>query len=771
MSDSFSRPPFDSRRAALRHLREIYRDPDDDKVHEVPIWEAWLERSGELPPDFNTLPVCAGLPPLLNSQDGSAITNSAGWTKRRAEIFDLLRHYQIGNPPVTFAWKAHIIERIEDETCSCIRLKVDLLIGATQEAVEKLTYTGPASYQAAYLKLEVGIPFGDGPFPALVGPDFRKYAGQRGSWRVPKLPVTPTLYELALRRGYITCTFDQNDAFACRMVFPKSDCTELAWWGWAAARCIDYIMTLPELDSACIAAAGHSRGGAAALMAAVLDERITAVVASHCGAGGTVPLRACGEKFGSQTLEVHTRLFPYISHPRLRFFCGRENRLPFDTHFFMALVAPRAMLITAGIHDPVGQLHGSQQAYEAVREVYALLGQPSRLNFGLDEGGHTLAEDTPSKWLDWIDLQFSRRPGAFANKIPYDYSFEAWRQVVGRQVNPMDWPEENSPTIPIAKADWPFQRAKIASRMNWLLGECPERPLPDHLVPELIEVYDRHYSFRNEGGLATFRLAVYEDLELYLTVPLAAWQSGGRLPVVIYCHAYCDQRGLAWERHESYAFSPVEYLAQQGFVAVQFDLFGYGRRNQSASLDYFRTHPQRSGLGVMTADVVTVLDVLERLPNIDISRVGILGYSLGGLVALFSGAKDERLKAIAMVCALGSFRFDAHGSTTEGLGRYCLTRPTLPLLGFFIGHEKRVPVDLDEVMALIAPRPAHIVAPQFDQDWMPEDVDSVVMGARPVYDFYGAGQQLVVDRPEDFNRFVPKKQKQLANWLAQQLGL
>ena len=53
---------------------------------------------------------------------------------------------------------------------------------------------------------------------------------------------------------------------------------------------------------------------------------------------------------------------------------------------------------------------------------------------------------------------------------------------------------------------------------------------------------------------------------------------------------------------------------------------------------------------------------------------------------------------------------------TGNLESYAFIHGLIPRLGFFKGNEKRLPWDFDDVLALIAPRPLMVVAPQFDQD-------------------------------------------------------
>ena len=71
-----------------------------------------------------------------------------------------------------------------------------------------------------------------------------------------------------------------DDADAFIELYPEYDFSGIARWAWAGMRAVDYLYTLPEVDKAHIGIAGHSRNGKMALIAAALDDRITAVIAS-----------------------------------------------------------------------------------------------------------------------------------------------------------------------------------------------------------------------------------------------------------------------------------------------------------------------------------------------------------------------------------------------------------------------------------------------------------------------------------------------------------
>jgi hypothetical protein len=87
-------------------------------------------------------------------------------------------------------------------------------------------------------------------------------------------------------------------------------------------------------------------------------------------------------------------------------------------------------------------------------------------------------------------------------------------------------------------------------------------------------------------------------------------------------------------------------------------------------------------------------------------------------------------------------------------------------LGFFAGAEERLPLDFDEVLALVAPRPALIVAPTLDRYARVEDVRHEVDEARRVYEYYGGADALRLDMPLEFARFTARMQEQVFDWLA-----
>jgi hypothetical protein len=143
-----------------------------------------------------------------------------------------------------------------------------------------------------------------------------------------------------------------------------------------------------------------------------------------------------------------------------------------------------------------------------------------------------------------------------------------------------------------------------------------------------------------------------------------------------------------------------------------------------------------------------------------------MGYALGAKVGLLAAAFDDRVKAVAAVAGFDPLRFKQPENATEGVRHYSHIHGLIPRFGFFDGEESRLPFDFDEALALVAPKPALIVAPALDRYAPVDGVRAEVEQSRKMYRMLGADDALVLDTPVDFNRFSRKTQERVFDWLA-----
>jgi len=165
---------------------------------------------------------------------------------------------------------------------------------------------------------------------------------------------------------------------------------------------------MDSIDASRIIVTGHSRGGKAALLAGVTDERIVITVPNNSGSGGAASHRYADDN-GERLCDT-VKNFPYWFAEKLRDYVGREMELPFDQHSVIALLAPRAVLCTEARADIWASPHGTRQCFEAAREVFSFLGVEQRTGIVYREGGHSQLLCDWETLFDFADFQFDVTP-------------------------------------------------------------------------------------------------------------------------------------------------------------------------------------------------------------------------------------------------------------------------------------------------------------------------------------------------------------------------
>lgn len=720
----------------LEQLRRILPESNE--------WEEWLENTGELPPDFDSLPSHPEPPnPLIRYENGKEIPVKTldEWARYREEIKSIFYRWVLGNvPPPPDNFQVHILEE---------KSEGDLI-------VRKLELRFGPKYQAS-LWLELLIPPGSGPFPV-----FMTQHNHRG-WAL-----------IALRRGYLSCIYagsdSRDDTESFIKAYPGYDWSRLTRRAWAASRCIDYLSTLPYADTDHIALTGHSRNGKQSLIAAILDERINVVISSSSGAGGAMTTRDFSEQHFGEGIELLTRVFPDWFHPRLRFFAGREHKLPVDFNELIALIAPRPCLLSIALNDPVESAWAMEETYLSAKKVYKLLGVEENLRILWRQGSHETWTTIIERYLDWCDLHFGRGSFDFPERLIYPHDWERWRVKNKVQIDAQAFPRNNPDDILILEdnsvissvKDWEHKKKEVQKRVKWMLGEEPPQTSnpgdsyglePGHIATLL---------GRNSvgEGVRKEQIAFGEYINGDIYTPQ---DSGPKVPAILWLHPFSFSHGYmpAYRRGEHRIFLP---FVQAGFAVFCFDQIGFGRRIEEVE-NFYERHPRWSLLGKMLRDSQAALDILTSLPYVDPDRIILAGYGLGALAGIHLGALDERLKGLAIICPPEPFRSDTPDKGTGGIRRWSHRHMLLPRLGFFAGEEERIPYDIHLLLGCLAPRPVLVVSPQLDREANIEDITSSISQARLVYHLYDASLRLQQISPETYNQFGPEIQDLVIGWL------
>ncbi|MFZ5648309.1 MAG: alpha/beta hydrolase [Bacillota bacterium] len=121
------------------------------------------------------------------------------------------------------------------------------------------------------------------------------------------------------------------------------------------------------------------------------------------------------------------------------------------------------------------------------------------------------------------------------------------------------------------------------------------------------------------------------SLEASLALPAVS----GRYPGVVLCHPHPLYGG---NMDNNIILAVSRALASSGIAGLRFNFRGVGL--SEGSFD--------SGLGEQD-DTMSALSFLMRHEEIDSARIGVMGYSFGGMVALEVGGRAGSVRAIAAV--------------------------------------------------------------------------------------------------------------------------
>lgn len=117
--------------------------------------------------------------------------------------------------------------------------------------------------------------------------------------------------------------------------------------------------------------------------------------------------------------------------------------------------------------------------------------------------------------------------------------------------------------------------------------------------------------------------------------------AAGKFPVLLYAPSFSASA------HENTEL--CEFLASQGYVVLSSP--SMGARTRAMTLDL-------EGLETQAADIGFLLSSAHALPQADTTRVGVVGFSWGGMANMYAAARDDRIGAV--VSLDGSLRSHAN---------------------------------------------------------------------------------------------------------------
>ena len=281
---------------------------------------------------------------------------------------------------------------------------------------------------------------------------------------------------------------------------------------------------------------------------------------------------------------------------------------------------------------------------------------------------------------------------------------------------------------------------KLRAGLWRLLGDIPQATIPN------VRVMSRSDEIDHIRERFTFENGVGDTVFGYLLLPKGIDTPA---PAVLYHHEHGGKYPLGKDaalkvRENGYA--PGLALVEAGFIVMAIDAYGFGERERlgpaaeaesgaETELSLFKHFlwQGKTLWGMMIHDDLSALAYLRSRSEVDESRIGATGMSLGASRSTWVAALDETIKAVAPISQMTRYRDFADNGHYRLHGIY-----------YFVPGVLASGIDMEHIVALTAPRYQLILSGDSDPLSPIAGIHKIVDYARNVYAEQGAADQFEV---------------------------
>lgn len=330
-----------------------------------------------------------------------------------------------------------------------------------------------------------------------------------------------------------------------------------------------------------------------------------------------------------------------------------------------------------------------------------------------------------------------------------EWSLDAWLEGLQQQ-------SSEQRNIDLHKAPYRLRKPQLIGTLKKALGKLPSDDQP--LVPQLLE--------RKEYEDFTMERLTYTTME-HVQVPVIVLIPKGQYgessdeqnleaieqqnkkqawPAVLACHGHgsgqheaigMDQDGQWLENcgiHNQFAV----HLVRMGLLVVIPEIMGFGvrritrdlqdstLRNSCASLSAQLLMHGRTLAGMRVYEARRAIDYILSRPDVNPKQIGIFGLSGGALIAAYTAALDDRIRA-AVISGWASTYAGSIMSIRHCIDNY--------LPGILLEAEQ------PELMGLLAPRPLFIEAGKKDHIFPIEHTQKAITFLQSIYEEFNQSEQ------------------------------
>ncbi len=509
---------------------------------------------------------------------------------------------------------------------------------------------------------------------------------------------------------------------------------------WDAIRALDYLLSRREVDPERIGCTGHSGGGTMTMYLCALEPRIRAAVEVQ---GNSENL--AGPDFSPPGA---------IADAEQNLIGGLAQGL--DRGDLLAAFAPNPLLVCytpqdAGTtYSPLYE-SGTKEIFDELKSLYTILGAQERVELFASPLPHDFDSPTRRATYEWFNRWLSRKdPGAdeaeFETSPPASLNCTSTSEVLtslgGRSLVQLNIDRAHA-VVASPLRDTSLSSAALRERCQQKLRSLLALPAEQSpLEPLALSTITRQ-------GLTIEEFAFRSESQ----VRVPGWfvkpgTHSGPFPAIVYL-SEGGKDTVVEENHE------LDALLRRGFALCAVDLrglgvtvprfptagplfYGYEDLDVKDAYAWASLMLGKAVLGQRVWDFLRCLDYLETRPEVDRSRISVVGVAGGGLVALLGAVLDDRPRSLLLQQVIATLR-----SVVES-EEYSLR---LSWLVFGLLRE----FDLPDLVAALAPRRCWALnAVGAQGDILPESTVQTLY--KPTIDAYprvaGKSQLAFIVRPD-----------------------
>ena len=284
--------------------------------------------------------------------------------------------------------------------------------------------------------------------------------------------------------------------------------------------------------------------------------------------------------------------------------------------------------------------------------------------------------------------------------------------------------------------------------------------LPDRNTPFQVECVKTEKLSGCTLETLQFRFPGEEPFLAYFALPE---HRQGKIPAIVYNHSHGSMYHLG--KDELLTGAPYQNgpylpdLISAGYAVIAMDHRAFGSRSAKKESIIFKELLWHGKVmwGMMVYESVRMVDYLCSRNEVDETRIGTLGMSMGSTMAWFLAAMDERIKVCADICCLTDY--DELLKKGE-LDRHGLYYYVPGLLKYF---------DTAGINALIAPR-AHIgVEGQFDGLTPEAGLNKINEALKQVYQDHGCPENWLMKKYPVEHQETPAMRQDVLDFIRQKI--